>query len=93
MIHSGECAACKTKMTLSQIDAAYARTSDGPYCSEACYDTLFANCVICGHRNMTCLRNQQTPYIHDAKLECACDECLQKKYNVSIVCITSGRMG
>jgi hypothetical protein len=83
MVHSSHCAACQKPMTLAQCEKAIS----GKYCSDACYDTLFADCVICGQKNMTCLTNQKTPYIPSAKLECACDQCLQKKYNISIVTI------
>jgi hypothetical protein len=85
MIHTDYCAVCKQGMTIEQFNHAYVGGSGGKrYCSEACYDTLFSNCVICGHRNLTCQVNQRTPFISEAKLECACDDCLLKKYNLSL---------
>jgi len=84
MIYTSQCAACKKNMTLTQMKEAYACSHEGPYCTEACYDTLFADCIICGQKNMTCLVNQRTPFIKEAKLECACDACLMKKYGLGL---------
>lgn len=66
----------------------YACYGGSYYCSEACYDSLFVACTICGQKNMTCLQNAKHPYIFKAPLELACDQCLQKKHKVGIVCIS-----
>lgn len=83
-----ECAVCSasTKKDL------FTRYGGSYYCSEACWDSLFLPCNICGHKNLTCSTNLKHPYIFGAPLEQACDQCLQKKHNVGIVTITSERM-
>lgn len=83
IIHSGHCETCKKAMSWEQQE----ESIHGRYCSDLCYELCFANCVICGQRNMTCVTNARTPYIREAKLEQACDACLLKKYNLSICTI------
>lgn len=65
----------------------------GYYCSEKCYDTLFADCLECGQRNMTALTNSRP---NASKPERGgpenqlCDKCHAKKHNWCVVTLGIG---
>lgn len=86
VISSRHCSACNKGLTLEQANESQGKV----WCSDKCYEVVWGliPCCICGKKNMTCTTNAKTPYIHGAALEQACDQCLQKKYGVSIVTIS-----